>query len=106
MLRERDPTLAPGVDPRREGDLEGERELERPEPLEREEDDVRREEERELARADPFPEPLVEPRPPLLLRTRCLLPPLPASGLMWGIRQLSPARHLPRSQSEHGALCS
>ena len=104
-LNDREPARAPGVEPLREGDREGERLLRRLDPFERWEEELGREEALELPRADPFPDPFMEPRPLLLLRLR-FPSPWCDWGLMCGRRQLSPARQLPRSHSAHGGLCS
>ncbi len=69
-LNDREPARAPGVEPLREGDREGERLLRRLDPFERWEEELGREEALELPRADPFPDPFVEPRPLLWLRLR------------------------------------
>ena len=104
-LCDRDPARAPGVELLREGEREGERLLRRPDPFERWEEELGREEALELPRAEPFPDPFAEPRPPLMLRLR--FPSLCCDwGWMCGRRQLSPARQLPFSHSAHGDLCS
>lgn len=69
-LCDREPARAPGVEPLREGDREGERLLRRLDPFERWEEELGREEALELPRADPFPDPFMEPRPLLWLRLR------------------------------------
>ena len=88
-LRDREPARAPGVEPRREGDRDAERLLRRPEPFDRCEEELRWEEDLELLRTDPFPDPLADPRPLLWLRRRSPSPRCDL-GQTWGSWQSSP----------------